>query len=79
MEEDQAARRARKKAGGNTGKRYTEGWVEFENKKVAKGEAQKWLFIINTNMYELKRRGAPFETSSCSRWSDWASPRTVCL
>ncbi len=38
MEEDQANRRARKKAGGNSGKRYTEGWVEFEDKKVARGQ-----------------------------------------
>lgn len=38
VEEDQANRRARKKAGGNSGKRYTEGWVEFEDKKVARGE-----------------------------------------
>ena len=37
MEEDQANRRARKKAGGNSGKRYTEGWVEFEDKKIARG------------------------------------------
>lgn len=37
VEEDQANRRARKKAGGNSGKRYTEGWVEFEDKKIARG------------------------------------------
>ena len=34
--EDSAARRKRKKAGGNTGKNFTEGWVEFEDKGVAK-------------------------------------------
>lgn len=38
VEEDQANRRARKKAGGNSGKRYTEGWVEFEDKKIARGQ-----------------------------------------
>lgn len=37
VEEDQTNRRARKKAGGNSGKRYTEGWVEFEDKKIARG------------------------------------------
>lgn len=39
-EEDQANRRARKKAGGNSGKMYTEGWVEFEDKKIARGVSQ---------------------------------------
>lgn len=39
VEEDQANRRARKKAGGNSGKRYTEGWVEFEDKKIARGQS----------------------------------------
>ncbi len=29
-------RRKRKKEGKNTGKNFTEGWVEFEDKKVAK-------------------------------------------
>ena len=40
-EEDKTARTRRKRLGGGGGKRYTEGWVEFENKKVAKrvGEA----------------------------------------
>lgn len=34
--EDSAVRKKRKKAGGNTGKNFTEGWVEFEDKSVAK-------------------------------------------
>eukprot|EP00798_Chlamydomonas_sp_ICE-L_P015276 gene15276-21358_t len=34
--EDQNKRRERKRKGGNTGKNFTEGWVEFEDKKVAK-------------------------------------------
>lgn len=50
VEEDQANRRARKKAGGNSGKRYTEGWVEFEDKKIARGQslfsAEKLLFTV---------------------------------
>ena len=37
--EDPAARRARKKSGGNTGKKYVEGWVEFKEKKRAKRAA----------------------------------------
>eukprot|EP00568_Trieres_chinensis_P002279 CAMPEP_0183294062 /NCGR_PEP_ID=MMETSP0160_2-20130417/2527_1 /TAXON_ID=2839 ORGANISM="Odontella Sinensis, Strain Grunow 1884" /NCGR_SAMPLE_ID=MMETSP0160_2 /ASSEMBLY_ACC=CAM_ASM_000250 /LENGTH=319 /DNA_ID=CAMNT_0025455293 /DNA_START=36 /DNA_END=995 /DNA_ORIENTATION=+ len=37
-EEDKAARKRRKRlsGGGGGGKRYTEGWVEFEDKKIAK-------------------------------------------
>ena len=37
-EEDKAARKRRLRASGSKtgGKRYTEGWVEFEDKKVAK-------------------------------------------
>jgi ESF2/ABP1 family protein len=34
--EDQSVARRRKKAGGNTGKQFTDGWVEFADKKVAK-------------------------------------------
>jgi hypothetical protein len=34
--EDASARRARKQRGGNTGKMFTEGWVEFADKRVAK-------------------------------------------
>ncbi|KAL7473426.1 hypothetical protein ACHAXS_014033 [Conticribra weissflogii] len=36
VEEDKTVRKKRRKAGGSGGKRYTEGWVEFESKKVAK-------------------------------------------
>lgn len=39
VEEDASSRRTRKKMGGNSGKRYTEGWVEFEDKKIAKAVA----------------------------------------
>jgi ESF2/ABP1 family protein len=41
VEEDKTVRKKRRKAGGSGGKRYTEGWVEFESKKKAKeaGEA----------------------------------------
>ena len=34
--EDSALRRKRKREGGNTGKNFTEGWVEFEDKRMAK-------------------------------------------
>lgn len=34
--EDPAVRMRRKKAGGNSGKNFTEGWVEFAKKSVAK-------------------------------------------
>ncbi|GIL77749.1 hypothetical protein Vretimale_6644 [Volvox reticuliferus] len=37
--EDPALRRLRKKKGGNTGKNFTEGWVEFEDKRRAKRAA----------------------------------------
>ena len=34
--EDPMVRKRRKQAGGNSGKNFTEGWVEFEDKSVAK-------------------------------------------
>ena len=37
--EDPLLRRKRKQHGGNTGKNFTEGWVEFEDKSVAKAVA----------------------------------------
>jgi ESF2/ABP1 family protein len=40
VEEDAAVRRRRRKLSGNGSKRYTEGWVEFASKKVAKHVAQ---------------------------------------
>ena len=36
VEEDKTLRKKRRKAGGSGFKRYTEGWVEFESKKIAK-------------------------------------------
>jgi ESF2/ABP1 family protein len=36
QEEDAAARKRRRKLSGNGSKRYTEGWVEYASKKVAK-------------------------------------------
>ncbi|KAL7436204.1 hypothetical protein ACHAXM_005071 [Skeletonema potamos] len=40
VEEDKTVRKKRRKAGGSGGKRYTEGWVEFESKKKAKEAAE---------------------------------------
>lgn len=36
VEEDKTHRKKRRKAGGSSGKRYTEGWIEFASKKIAK-------------------------------------------
>ncbi|KAL7532362.1 hypothetical protein ACHAXR_007595 [Thalassiosira sp. AJA248-18] len=49
VEEDKTVRKKRRKAGGSSGKRYTEGWVEFESKKVAKlvGETLNMTRITN--------------------------------
>ena len=38
--EDASHRKSRVKKGGNKGKEFTEGWVEFEDKKVAKQVVQ---------------------------------------
>ena len=46
--EDSAARKKRKKAGGNTGKNFTEGWVEFEDKSVAK-------YVRNSLYVQIRR------------------------
>ncbi|KAL9186193.1 hypothetical protein ACHAXT_005431 [Thalassiosira profunda] len=49
VEEDKTARKRRKKAGGSGGKRYTEGWAEFESKKDAKlvGESLNMTRVTN--------------------------------
>lgn len=49
VEEDKTARKRRRKAGGSGGKRHTEGWVEFESKKVAKrvGETLNMTRVTN--------------------------------
>ncbi|CAM9817634.1 unnamed protein product, partial [Discosporangium mesarthrocarpum] len=52
VEEDQSTRRARKKNGGNAAKRYTEGWVEFEDKKIAKAVAES----LNNTMIGGRKR-----------------------
>lgn len=52
VEEDKTARQRRKKQGGSGSKRYTEGWVEFAKKKVAKHVAQS---LNNTQISNYKR------------------------
>mmetsp|Transcript_3740 Transcript_3740/g.8486 ORF Transcript_3740/g.8486 Transcript_3740/m.8486 type:complete len:291 (+) Transcript_3740:93-965(+) len=49
VEEDKTVRKKRRKAGGSSGKRYTEGWVEFESKKAAKlvGETLNMTKVTN--------------------------------
>ncbi|KAL7525333.1 hypothetical protein ACHAWF_001312, partial [Thalassiosira exigua] len=49
VEEDKTVRKRRRKAGGSGGKRYTEGWVEFESKKAAKlvGETLNMTRVTN--------------------------------
>lgn len=52
VEEDKAVRQRRRKQGGSGAKRYTEGWVEFAKKKVAKHVA---LSLNNTPISNFKR------------------------
>ncbi|XP_024543167.1 pre-rRNA-processing protein ESF2 [Selaginella moellendorffii] len=52
--EDPAARKRRKRAGGNTGKNFTEGWVEFSKKSDAKHVAK----LLNGEPMGGKRRSA---------------------
>ena len=49
VEEDKVVRKKRRKAGGSGCKRYTEGWVEFESKKIAKrvGETLNMTRVTN--------------------------------
>ena len=60
---DPEIRKKRKKAGGNSKKSFTEGWVEFQDKKVAKLVA---LSLNNTpiggkkrNYYRFVHQGRP--------------------
>ena len=51
---DASARKRRKKMGKNSGKNFTEGWIEFEDKRVAKQIAQ----MLNGQPMGGKRRSA---------------------
>lgn len=52
--QDPAIRLRRKKFGGNTGKNFTEGWVEFRDKKKARAAAE----MLNGQQIGGKRRSA---------------------
>lgn len=52
VEEDKAVRQRRRKQGGSGAKRYTEGWVEFAKKRIAKHVA---LSLNNTPITKYKR------------------------
>ena len=51
---DPSVRKRRKKLGGNSGKNFSEGWVEFEDKRMAKAVAAQ----LNGNPMGGKRRSA---------------------
>merc|ERR1712080_134934 len=46
------ARKQRKKSGGNMRKQFTEGWVEYKDKQIAKAVAQ----TLNNNIMGGKKR-----------------------
>ncbi|KAG0603576.1 hypothetical protein M758_10G104100 [Ceratodon purpureus] len=52
--EDAAARMRRKRAGGNTGKNFTEGWVEFAHKS----DAKRIAIMLNGEPMEASKRSA---------------------
>lgn len=62
--EDPALRRKRKQQGGNSGKNFTEGWVEFEDKAQAKQVAA----MLNGQQMGGKRRSAYFYDLWCIKY-----------
>ncbi|EEH51041.1 uncharacterized protein MICPUCDRAFT_6234, partial [Micromonas pusilla CCMP1545] len=65
--EDPAIRARRKQArsfGGNTGKNYTEGWIEFRSKKKARAAAE----MLNGNPIGGKRRGSHYSDLWCMKY-----------
>ncbi|GFH06056.1 RRM domain-containing protein [Haematococcus lacustris] len=62
--EDSGARRLRKQKGGNTGKNFTEGWVEFADKRIAKRTA----LALNGQQIGGKRRSAYYEDLWCLKY-----------
>jgi ESF2/ABP1 family protein len=56
VEEDKTVRQRRRKQGGSGSKRYAEGWIEFEKKKVAKHVAQS----LNTTPISNYKRNAHY-------------------
>ncbi|KAJ2162621.1 RNA-binding ATPase activator esf2 [Coemansia sp. RSA 552] len=57
IEEDDGRRKRRVKSGGNRRRQYTEGWIEFKNKKYAKAVAH----MLNNQKMGGKRHGFYFD------------------
>ncbi|EFN50823.1 hypothetical protein CHLNCDRAFT_11893, partial [Chlorella variabilis] len=62
--EDPGLRRKRKQQGGNSGKNFTEGWVEFEDKQKAKEVAA----MLNGQQMGGKRRSAYYYDLWCMKY-----------
>ncbi|KAK9795207.1 hypothetical protein WJX73_010342 [Symbiochloris irregularis] len=62
--EDKAARSRRKKSGKDTGKNFSEGWVEFEDKR----EAKQVALMLNSNPIGGKRRSAHHDDLWCLKY-----------
>eukprot|EP00887_Chlorella_sp_A99_P007339 scaffold2.g7339.t1 len=62
--EDPALRRKRKQAGGNTGKNFTEGWVEFEDKARAK----EVVAMLNGQPMGGRKRSAYYYDLWCMKY-----------
>lgn len=62
--EDPALRKKRKQHGGNSGKNFTEGWVEFEDKVKAK----EVVAMLNGQQMGGKRRSAYFYDLWCMKY-----------
>ncbi|KAI8102891.1 hypothetical protein M9434_005683 [Picochlorum sp. BPE23] len=62
--EDPSVRKKRKKMGGHSGKKFTEGWVEFEDKKDAKLVAK----LLNGEPMGGKKRSAHYYDLWCIKY-----------
>lgn len=62
--EDPSMRKKRKKMGGHSGKKFTEGWVEFEDKKDAKLVAK----LLNGEPMGGKKRSAHYYDLWCIKY-----------
>lgn len=61
---DPLVRKKRKKMGGNSGRNFTEGWIEFEDKKDAKMVAQ----LLNGEPMGGKKRSAHYYDLWCIKY-----------
>eukprot|EP00890_Picochlorum_soloecismus_P006833 jgi/Picsp_1/975/NSC_04459-R1_protein len=62
--EDPLVRKKRKKMGGNSGRNFTEGWIEFEDKKDAKMVAQ----LLNGQPMGGKKRSSHYYDLWCIKY-----------